>query len=530
MTTTQLVTPEIELDRIHVVDGFNARHHFDQASLERMARTIKEHGIVQPLRVREREDGDFDLVAGERRYRAARLAEVEKAPITVGEGNAHVEAFIENVHRAGLDPVEEAEGLEALAADRGLTTNRAIAAEVGMSQQWVGGRRRLLRLPALAREAIAAGTVPIEAEPELRKIAAASPRIAECVCEVFARDDTETGDFCRDVDELLYAVADAVGEEVWEDPPTMIDPRHVRFSEVIEDRDEREALAGRFHAAVGYVSGAKDDPVIGLGEVELTVAEAAGALLSYESRSGEFSYAVTYLTDKEMAAELVKVAVENREKEAKKREKEARRREREMEKARETGEVPGSSEVAAGVEEERERREAERDAARKEEAERRKAARSYNDRVGVALIKRRGAKGRKRFGLARAKAGAIALVLHDRTLAAAGLRLVMPQMQGLQTEAVDDDPAGKVTYAAINQASEFLIGRIEEAKSAAEVDELIADAQVAAILADDDALEPGEGAYRHDPAEEKIREILSAEIKETAPRRSPKQRKSGEKA
>ncbi len=158
----------------------------------------------------------------------------------------------------------------------------------------------------------------------------------------------------------------------------------------------------------------------------------------------------------------------------------------------------------------------------------RKAARSYNERVGHALLKRRGAEGRKKYGLARAKAGAIALVLHDRALVAVGLRLVMPQLQGLQTEAGSD---GQVSYASTNQAAEFLIGRIEDAKSATEVDELIADAQIAALLADEDALEAGEWAWRpDDPAEEKVREILTAELKDVAPRRSPKQRKVDEAA
>jgi ParB/RepB/Spo0J family partition protein len=523
MSTTQLKTPEIELDRIHVVDGFNARRRFDQAELERMAETIRKHGILQPLRVRPREDGDVDLVAGERRWRAAHIAKVKKAPITLGTGSAHVDAFIENVHRAELDPIEQGEGLEAVAGDRGLTTNKAIAAEVGKSPQWVGTMRRLLKLPPKAREAIASGTVPIDAEPALRKIAAASPRVAECVCELFARGDTETGDFVRDLDELIYAVADAAAEGTIEDPPTMIDPRGLRFGEVIEDREEREALAARLHAAAGYVAGSSTDPTITLGEAELTVAEAAGALLAYRSSSGEFSYAVTYLTDKVLAADLVKVAVERREKEAQKREKEARKREKETGKARQEGRADEVD--AASGDADRAAAEAERAAELKEIAERRKAAGSYNERVGVALMKRRGSQSRKKFGLARAKAGAIALVRNDRTLAAAGLRLVMPQLQGLQTEAGGEDSAGTVSYASINDAAEFLVGRILDARSAGEVDELIADAQIAAILADDDALEPGEGAWREDPAAEEVAELLGEEIKSLAPRRSPKQRK-----
>ncbi|MCW2980484.1 MAG: parB-like partition protein [Solirubrobacterales bacterium] len=514
MSTTTLATPEVEIDKIEVEEGHNARRRFDPEALKRLAESIKKTGIVEPIVIRPVKDG-YVLTAGERRLRAAKLAGLKRVPVTVRESDSKTAAFVENVHRERLDPVEEAEGLEALAAELGLGTAKAIAAEVGMSQAWVGVRRRLLKLPPKAREAISSGSVPLDAEPQLRQIAAASPRIAECVCELFARGDTETGDFCRDLDQLIYGVADAIGEGALEDPPTMVDPRHVRMSEVIDDREERDKLAARHLAAVGLGGARKSDPVITLGEVELTVARAAGVLLEYEAGSGEFPWSITFVTDKAMAADLVKVAIEREEKEAKKRAKAMKRTQADAAKE---SDQPDTTE--------QERRAEERAEARKEADERKAAARSYNERVGHALLKRRGPEGRKKYGLARAKAGAIALVLQDRSLAAAGLRLVMPQLQGLQTETGDGGDA-KVAYAAINQAREFLVGRIEGAKSAAEVDELIADAQIAALLADEDALEPGEGAYRHDPAEEKVREILAAELKALAPRRSPRQRKEG---
>jgi hypothetical protein len=142
-------------------------------------------------------------------------------------------------------------------------------------------------------------------------------------------------------------------------------------------------------------------------------------------------------------------------------------------------------------------------------------------------MKRRGAQSRKKFGLARMKAVAISLLLHDRTLAAAGLRLVMPQLQGLQTD-TGAESDGKVSYATAGQANEYLIGKVEEAKSQAEIVELLADAKIAALLADDDALEPGESVFHHDPSEDRVKEILADEIKEVAPRRSPKQKKEEE--
>jgi ParB/RepB/Spo0J family partition protein len=511
MTTMKLTTPEVDIAEIHVEEGRNARRRFEEAALKRLAESIANTGIVEPIVIGPAEDG-WVLIAGERRLRAARLAGLKKVPVAIREESSRTASFVENVQRERLDPVEEAEGLEALAADLGLGSAKAIAAEVGMSPAWVGVRGRLLKLPEKVRDHVAAGTVPLDAEPQLRKLAAASPRVAECVCEVFAEKGTETGDFVGDLDELIYAVAD--GET--DDPPTMIDPRQVRMSEVIDDAGEREGLASRHLAALGRTAGGRVDPVITLGEVELTVARAAGVLLEHESRSGEFSWSITFLTDREMAVDLVKVAVDREEKEAKKA---AKAREKAEEEAEEAGGPP----APAPDDLEREEREAERAAAREEEEGRRRAARSYNERLGHALLKRRGAEGRKKYGLARAKAGAIALVLHDRTLATAGLRLAMPQLQGLQTETDGD---GEASYASINQAAEFLIGRIEDARSAAEADELIAHAQIAALLADEDALEAGEWAWRpDDPAEEKVREILAAELADLAPRRSPRQRK-----
>lgn len=73
---------------------------------------------------------------------------------------------------------------------------------------------------------------------------------------------------------------------------------------------------------------------------------------------------------------------------------------------------------------------------------------------------------------------------------------------------------------------EFLVGKIEDCKSISEVNEWVALAQIAAALADEDAVKPGEGGtYRHDPADSQVKELLAEEIKAVKPRRSPKQRK-----
>ncbi|HVQ59478.1 MAG TPA: ParB/RepB/Spo0J family partition protein [Solirubrobacterales bacterium] len=508
---TQLLTPELDVSAIDVEEGLNARKHIDPDALKRLADSIKRTGIVEPIVVRPHEKGRYTVTAGHRRLEAAKVVGLKQVPVVVRDSpDARVAGFVENVHREKLNAIEEAEGLEALAVDLKLATNKALAEEVAMSSAWVGSRRRLLKLPAKVQEAIGKGSIPVEAEPVLRKVAAASTRIAECVCEVFERHESESSDFVRDFPELLYAVAD--GD--FPDPPTMLEPHTVRFSQVFDDQAKRDEYASRYRAAVRHAGGPKGDPTIRLGDPELAAARAAHVLLEYKGKTGDYSYEVTFLTDKVMAADLVVRAIERKEKEAKELEKEFKK------SAAKAGESPDTKE--------QKKRAAEQAAAKKEQKERQEAARSYNDRVGRNLIKRRGAQSRKKFGLARMKAAAIALLLHDRTLAAAGLRLVMPQLQGLQTEAGAGQSNGEVSYATAGQANEYLLGRIDEAKSQAEIVELISDAQIAAILADDDALDTGEGTYHFDPAEDQVQEILAEEIKEVAPRRSPKQRKEVE--
>jgi ParB family chromosome partitioning protein len=124
MSTTQMQTPEIEIDRIEVDPNFNSREDFDQGELEAMAETIKLVGLVQPVRLRETDDGRLLLVAGERRFRAARLAGLEKVPFVLSRGNARSEAFFENHSRVDLNPIETALDIRAFAAEHNLTPTR----------------------------------------------------------------------------------------------------------------------------------------------------------------------------------------------------------------------------------------------------------------------------------------------------------------------------------------------------------------------------------------------------------------------
>ena len=130
-----LATPEIAIDLIDVVDDFNARKKFPKDELEQLAGTIKETGLVQPIKVKKKDDGRFDLVAGERRFRAAKIAGREKIEVTLSTGNPVLESAIENFQRSDLDPIETALGLKAVAEEFNLDTYKKIADKVRPSSR-----------------------------------------------------------------------------------------------------------------------------------------------------------------------------------------------------------------------------------------------------------------------------------------------------------------------------------------------------------------------------------------------------------
>jgi ParB family chromosome partitioning protein len=141
------------------------RTHFDDSALEELAASIREHGIIQPLIVSERGADRYELVAGERRWRAAQRAGLERVPVIVRETTQQqlLElALIENVQRADLNPIEEAHAYTSLKEDFGLSDGD-IARRLGKgSREAIVNTRRLLNLApdvqqALLRQQISAG-------------------------------------------------------------------------------------------------------------------------------------------------------------------------------------------------------------------------------------------------------------------------------------------------------------------------------------------------------------------------------------
>ena len=124
------------------------RRDFDPEELEELAESIRTHGIIQPLTVREMPNGYYQIIAGERRWRASRLAELAEVPVVVVEADdkkAMELTLIENLQRTDLNPVEEAMGYDALIREYGMTQEEA-AARVGKSRPAVANALRLLGL------------------------------------------------------------------------------------------------------------------------------------------------------------------------------------------------------------------------------------------------------------------------------------------------------------------------------------------------------------------------------------------------
>lgn len=135
------------------------RKNFDQEKLEELAESIRQHGIIQPLTVRKLSSGYYQIIAGERRWRAARLAGLTEVPAVIIEADdrkAMELAMIENLQREDLSPMEEAEGYKILVENYGMTQEQA-AQRVGKSRSAVANALRLLALSPALRQMVEDG-------------------------------------------------------------------------------------------------------------------------------------------------------------------------------------------------------------------------------------------------------------------------------------------------------------------------------------------------------------------------------------
>lgn len=137
----------------------NPRRRFSEGELADLASSIKEHGIVQPIVVRPAQGGRYEIIAGERRWRAAQQAGISQVPVIVREVDDRVAleiAIIENVQRSDLNPVEEASGYQSL-IDEHQYTQADLAQVIGKSRSHVANTLRLLKLPTDVRQMLTDG-------------------------------------------------------------------------------------------------------------------------------------------------------------------------------------------------------------------------------------------------------------------------------------------------------------------------------------------------------------------------------------
>jgi len=135
------------------------RQHFDSASLDELAASIREHGLLEPLVVRRKGADQFELIAGERRWRACQRAGLREALVVVHDVSslqAFELAIIENVQREDLDPIELAEALQRLIQEHGYTQEK-LAERIGKDRSTIANSLRLLRLPEEVRDKVISG-------------------------------------------------------------------------------------------------------------------------------------------------------------------------------------------------------------------------------------------------------------------------------------------------------------------------------------------------------------------------------------
>jgi ParB family chromosome partitioning protein len=184
------MTVEVDIDAI-VPNPYQPRGQVDEERLEELAASIRSNGVIQPIVVRRVGDG-FHIIAGERRWRAAKLAGLQRVPVAMktvaeGRGQALLEmALIENIQRENLNPIEEALAYRRL-ADEFQLTQEAIATAVGKDRATVANLLRLLKLPDDVRTEVASSRLSMGHARALLALAAEAEQrlVAQ---DVIARD------------------------------------------------------------------------------------------------------------------------------------------------------------------------------------------------------------------------------------------------------------------------------------------------------------------------------------------------------
>lgn len=239
VTTTGAGVLEVPVDSIRP-NPRQPRQAIQPEQLEELAASMREHGVLQPLVVTRSDDGTYTLIAGERRWRAARVAGLEKVPALVKEATPREMlelALVENLQRADLNPLEEAHAYQALVEDFGLR-QEDVAERVGKNRITVTNALRLLRLPPAAQESLSLGLINAGHARALLQVPDEEGQLR--LLELAVADGLSV----RQVEELARRMAEAVGRRQSPAKPARNDRQDDLYDAVRE-------LEDRFRNALG---------------------------------------------------------------------------------------------------------------------------------------------------------------------------------------------------------------------------------------------------------------------------------------
>ncbi|HPW66418.1 MAG TPA: ParB/RepB/Spo0J family partition protein [Salinivirgaceae bacterium] len=233
---------EIALDLIDV-NPYQPRTTFDEETLNDLASSIKELGIIQPITVRKTENGRYQIISGERRTRGARLAGLETIPAYVREADDQgmlEMALVENIQRQDLDAIEIAISYQRLIEECNLT-QESLSERVGKSRQTIGNHLRLLRLPAEIQKGIRFGVITMGHARTLITI-----DDLELQLQIFEEIITKELSV-RQVEERIKEIRSDANESKSKDSKQKEKPQ----SELVEEYEKlQKSLTGRFQSPV----------------------------------------------------------------------------------------------------------------------------------------------------------------------------------------------------------------------------------------------------------------------------------------
>ena len=255
-TPNKQTIKEIELDKIKP-NRFQPRQSFDEQKINELSQSISKHGILSPILVRETGAGGYELIAGERRLRAAKEAGLQTAPCMVDSAEDQLSlelALIENLQREDLNPIEEARGYDRLKREFSLTQDK-IAEVTGKARSSVANSMRLLNLPPSVIDLLYSGDLekghakilasmePNEAEALAQKIVSLGMTVKDAATSTkpsYTKTKTKTKN--RDLLNIEEELSESIGHKIEIDQQST---SKGRVSISYSSKDERESIISK---------------------------------------------------------------------------------------------------------------------------------------------------------------------------------------------------------------------------------------------------------------------------------------------